>query len=286
MKLKITLLILICFTKIYSQKIEKEVGEIKITKDVYYFNYYLKSEKRKTAKNEFYFDNLGKILEKITFGTQHYSKLNEIGMIEQYTYQNENLIFKKRWISSCESCNFTAYDTEYIYDQQNRLIKQIFSNPISEPFIYKYEKDTIEIHSGNYYIQKIYDKQKRVTQHNQIFEKTNKIRWQYLYEYQNKCRIANFQTYYGDGKENSKKEIVNYNSENQIISKEIFNYFKTKIVYKYSKNGLIKKIKEYQNSAQNEDYKLLRLTKFKINRKPKNLNSEVIGLVNSELIDE
>lgn len=289
MKLKITLItliILICFSKIYSQKIEKEIGEIKITKEGYYFEDYLKSKKRKVSKSEFYFDKFGKILEKISYGRHHYNKLSVIGNIEQYEYLNGNLVTVKDWISSCESCDFSLYKTQYIYDEQNTLIKKTYTNPISEPSIYNYEKNKTEIHSGNYYIQKIYDNQKRIIQCNQISEETNKIRWQYLYEYKDNFRIGNFQTYYGDGKENSKKEIVAFDKENRIISKEIYNYNRTKIVFKYSENGIINEITEYECSLEKEDYKLLRLTKIKINKSPKKLTKEIIEEINLELSNE
>lgn len=95
MKLKIILLFLICVSKIYSQKIEKEIGEIKITKEGFYFEDYKKSKKKKIEKIEFYFDSLGQILEKITFGRRHYSKLNVIGEIEQYFYSNGNIKTEK-----------------------------------------------------------------------------------------------------------------------------------------------------------------------------------------------
>lgn len=284
MKLKIILLFLICVSNIYSQKIEKKIGEIKITKEGFYFEDYKKSKKKKTEKIEFYFDSLGQIIEKITFGRHHYSKLNVIGEIEQYFYSNSNLKTEKKWIIGCSNNDYTVYDTEYIYDEQNVLIKQIFSNPISEPFVYKYEKNKTETHFGDYYNQKIFDEQKRIIQFNQVIEKTNKIRWQYLYEYQDNCRIANFQTHYGDGKENSKKEITYFDNQNRIISEEIYNYNKTKRIFKYSENGIINEIEEYENGIENDDYKLSRLTKIKINRKPENLTTEIIKKINSKIM--
>ena len=282
MKLKITLILLICFSKIYSQKIEKEIGDIKITQEGYYFENYIKSKKRKVSKSEFYFDKFGKILEKVSYGRQHYNKLNVIGDIEQYSYENGKLISKKHWISICENQSFSLYNTELIYDENNLLTKEISSNPISDPFVYKYEKNKIEIHSGNFYIQKIFDEQKRIIECNQIFEETNKIRWQYLFEYRDNCRIANFQTYYGDGKENSKKEIIVFDNNNRKISKEVIDYGKTKYIYKYSENGIIEEIAEYESSLEKEEYKLLRLTKIKINKSLKKLTKEIIEKINSE----
>jgi len=285
MKLKITLICLICFSKIYSQKIEKEIVEIKITKEGYYFEDYEKSKKRKVSKSEFYFDSLGIILEKISYGRQHYNKLNVIGDIEQFFYQNGNLKSEKHWISNCENESFSVYNTDLVYDENNLLIKEIFSNPISEPFVYKYEKNKIEIHSGNYFIQKIYDEQNRIIQCNQIFKETNKIRWQYLFEYKENYRISNFQTYYGDGKEHSKKEIIYFDNDNRKISEEIFDFGRTKIVYKYSTQGIINEITEFESSTKSEDYKLLRLTKIKVNRLPKILTKEIMDKVNLKVMD-
>ena len=283
MKLKITLILLICFSKIYSQKIEREIGEIKITQEGYYFEDYLKSKKRKVSKSTIYFDNSGKILEKISYGRQHYNKLYLIGDIEQYSYEKEKLTSKQHWISSCENESFSVYNTQLIYDEHNILTEEIFSNPISEPFVYKYENNKTEIHSGKFFIQKIFDEQKRIVECNQVFEETNKIRWQYLYEYRDNCRIANFQTNYGDGKENSKKEIIIFDKDNRKISEEIIDYSKTKLIYKYSKNGIIEEIGEYESSLEKEECKLLRLTKIKINKSPKKLTKETIKKINSEL---
>lgn len=283
MKLKITLLFLICFSKIYTQKIEREVGPIKIT----YETYHLKdSKKTKTEKSKYYFDDTGKLLEKISFGNQHSRKLNFIGEIEQFTYLDEKIISEKRWYSDCICKNgkFITYTTDYFYDENNLLIKKLFSNPITPPFLYKYEENKTEIHSGDYYTQQIFDNQKRLIQFNQMSEATNKIRWQYLYEYQDNITIAHFQTYYGDGKENSKTETRYYDLQKRIKSEEIINYNKTKILYEYSKDGILNKIKEYESSIKSEDYKLLRMTKIKVNRKRTSLSTEAIKKINSQLI--
>ena len=57
-------------------------------------------------------------------------------------------------------------------------------------------------------------------------------------------------------------------------------------MYKYSENGIINEIAEYESSLEKEDYKLLRLTKIKINKSPKQLNKEIIEEINSELSNE
>ncbi|PTT14463.1 hypothetical protein DBR27_04140, partial [Flavobacterium sp. HMWF030] len=105
-----------------------------------------------------------------------------------------------------------------------------------------------------------------------------------LYEYKNNCRIGHFQTYYGDGKENTKSEIINYDLKNRIISQEIINYNKTKIVYKYSEKGIIDKIEEYESPLEQNDYKLSRLTKIKINKIPKSISTTISEKLNPQLL--
>ena len=144
MKLKIILIFIICFSKTYSQKIEQRIGSIKITKEVYY----LPDEKnKKIEKYEFYFDTDGKLLEKISYGTPHNEKLNFIGKIDQFSYSGNNLLSEKNWISNCncKKGKFKLYTTDYIYNENDLLIKKVSSNPISSPFVYKYEENKKEM---------------------------------------------------------------------------------------------------------------------------------------------
>jgi very-short-patch-repair endonuclease len=57
-------------------------------------------------------------------------------------------------------------------------------------------------------------------------------------------------------------------------------------MYKYSEIGIINEIAEYESSLEKEEYKLLRLTKIKINKSPKKLTKEIIEEINSELSNE
>lgn len=82
MKQILLILFIITLPKIYSQKIEKKIGAFAITETGYSFNE--KNKKRKISKSEFYFDEYGKILEKIEYGRHHYNKLNVIGKIVQF----------------------------------------------------------------------------------------------------------------------------------------------------------------------------------------------------------
>jgi hypothetical protein len=286
MKCKIILLLLIIFCKTHSQ-IERRNGEIQITKEVFFFEDYNKSKKRKIAKVEFYFNEFGNILETISYGRQHFNSLKVIGDIEQFTYQNGNLVSKIYWISSSENEEFSAYTIQYIYDDKNVLIKKVFSNPLSPPQIFTYSENKTEIHSNEtVYCQKKYDSENRIIELNQIFEDTNKIRWQHLFSYRGNCKFGNFQTYYGDGKDNSSTEVLCYDKENNLISKEVIDFTKTKFIYKYSKNGIVTEIKEFESPMEFKGYKLLRLTKFKINKTVGNESQIRIQKINSELIGE
>ena len=74
-------------TQLFSQNIEKRIGDYKVDFSTYRFS---KSEKKiKFQKAEFYFDKSGKILEIIGYGRHHYNKLNVIGYIEQFEYNND-----------------------------------------------------------------------------------------------------------------------------------------------------------------------------------------------------
>lgn len=291
MKLKTTLFLLIFFSKIYSQKIEKEIGEIKITQEGYYFKDYLKSKKRKLSKTAFYFDRSAKILERISYGRHHYNKLNVIGEIEQFYYNKDKLELSKSYISSCKSCGFNLYYYKLSYDEKGRLLHEKRFRGENDSLLgvttYIYKPNYSETHfNGTIYYQKKYNSENKITEFNQVLEDTHKKRWQYLFEYKENCRISNFQTYYGDGKENSEKETICFDSQNRKISKEIIDYRKTKINYKYSDNGLINEIEVYESVLEKEDYKLLRLKKIKANRMPKEVTQEVIEKINSELIGD
>ena len=87
-------------------------------------------------------------------------------------------------------------------------------------------------------------------------------------------------------KENSQTETECFDSDKRIISKEIVALYKTKTTYSYSESGILSEIKEYESSNENENYKLKRLTKIKVNIKPKELTQEASGKINSELITE
>uniref|UniRef100_UPI000553D990 hypothetical protein n=1 Tax=Flavobacterium gelidilacus TaxID=206041 RepID=UPI000553D990 len=94
----------------------------------------------------------------------------------------------------------------------------------------------------------------------------------------------NFQTYFGDGKENSKKEVETFDSQNRIITKEIISSYNTKLLFTYSKNGIISEIKEY-NSYGNGEYKLEYSIKYNFKCKTRKLNSQVLSKLNAVLID-
>ena len=274
-------------TQLFSQKIEKRIGDFKITISTYRFED--SKKKNKIGKEEIYFDSLGKTQEKIKYGRHHYNKLNIIGSIEQFQYENEQLIFSKRYISYCKSCQFNELYTKYKYNNNNELISEnTFSkenDSIFMSFEYRRKEKITEIHSDKYtYIQRVYDDDSKLIELNQIFEDSNKIRWQYIYKYGENFKEANFQTYYGDGKDHSKKEIENFDSQNRIVSKEIISNYNIKLVFTYSKNGLLNEIKEY-NSHSNGEYKLEYSIKYNFKGKTRKLNSEVLSKLNAVLIE-
>lgn len=285
----IIILLLLTTSKFYSQKIEEEVGDFKITKVGFHFSD--KNKKKKISKTEFYFDTFGKTLEKISYGKPHYGKLDVKGEIEQFFYSENRLDSSKKYVSECFTCGYYLFYSKYNYDENNNLLSEktfrgendsLFFNIT---YINKPNYSETHFNSTTYY-QKKYNSENKMIEFNQVFEKTNKIRWQYLFEYFNNCKVGKFQTYYGDGKENSKIETECFDSESRIISKETIALYKTKKTYSYSENGILNEIKEYECFFEKDGYKLKRLTKIKVNRKTKNQSKQVIEKLNSELINE
>lgn len=265
---------------------EKKIGAFAITGTGYSFNE--KNKKRKISKSKFYFDEYGKILEKIEYGKHHYNKLKVIGKIEQFYYDNEKLVLSKSYNSYCKSCEYYQFYTKYEYNKDQILITEKTYRSLNDSLsmeVKHVDKSNIkETHFGeSTFYQYIYDSENRLTQLNQVFEETKKIRWQYIYEYLDSCRIGNFQTYYGDGKENSKKEIECFDSQKRLTSKEIIDNYKTKVIYAYSKKGILKEIKEYQ-SLSNSEYKLSYILKLEFKGKAEKLTSDALIKINTELI--
>jgi hypothetical protein len=285
----IVILFLLTTSKFYSQKIEKGIGDFKITKEVFHFNE--NNKKKKTGKSEFYFDAFGKIIEKISYGKPHYGKLDVIGEIEQFIYSKNRLESSKKYVSECFRCGYYLYYSKFNYDENSKLLSEKSfrgendSLFMATTYIYKPDYSETHFNSPTYY-QKKYDPENKIIELNQVFEETNKIRWQYLFEYSNNCKIGKFQTYYGDGKENSKTETECFDSNKRIISKEIIAFDKTKITYSYSESGILNEIREYESLNENKNYKLKRLTKIKVNRKPKELTQEASEKINFELTTE
>jgi hypothetical protein len=286
MKHKILIFFLIIFINSYSQKIEKRIGAIKIKKESF-----LIEKKKKISKSDFYFNSSGMILEKIKYGKHHFNKLNTIGEIEQFLYSNDKLELTRKYISDCQNCSYYQYYSKLKYNFDNKLINQnTFRGEndslfMSAQYIYKPKIEEIHFNSLTYYENK-YDDENRIIEQNQIFEKTNKIRWKKEFAYLKNKRVCKFQTYYGDNNENSEVEITTYNSENEIISRETFREKnKTRLQYYYNKRGIIEEIEEYE-SIEKSEYELKYSTKFKICKKIKNINKKVIEEINKELIGE
>lgn len=285
MKQIILILSLFYFLESFSQKIEKKIGEFRITEESFSVE-----SKMKINKSDFYFDKSGNILEKIKFGRHHYNKLNIIGEIEQYTYSDSKLLKSKKYISSCRNCPFSLYFSKYSYNNENMLIRENVyygeSDSLFMSFDYINKLNTKEIHSNSTtYIENKYDDENRIIEQNQIFEETKKIRWKKEYVYSTNIQVNKFETFYGDGNENAKIEIIKYDSHKRIVTREIFREkTKTLLCYYYAENGIIKEITESEN--HNENYKLTHTTFFKIKRKEKYIDKLTVEKINSQLIDK
>lgn len=284
MKPKILILLLFSFFNSYSQKIEKKIGDFRITKESFFVE-----NKKKINKSDFYFDKSGKILEKIKFGRHHYNKLNIIGEIEQYFYSDNNLFLSKRYVSSCRNCSFSLYLSKYNYNDNKLIHKNVYRGESDTLFMsldYKYKPNAKEIHSNSStYIENKYDNKNRITEQSQIFEDTKKVRWKKKFVYAINFQVNKFETYYGDGDENTEVEIIEYDSQKRIISKEVIREkSKTFFHYYYAPNGIIKKIEE--SESYNDKYELKYTTNFKIKKRDKSIDSLTVDKINSQLICE
>lgn len=138
-----------------------------------------KVKKRKVSKSEFYFDNFGKILEKISYGRHHFNKLYVIGNIEQYFYENDKLYLSKEYTSSCKSCDFYQFYTKYNYNENKILIgENIYYGEIDSLFMsikYIEKLNVKETHfNQSTFNQRVFDSENRITQFNQVFEDTKR----------------------------------------------------------------------------------------------------------------
>lgn len=287
MKKIIYIIYFLSISQLFSQNIEKRIGDYKMEITTYRFSEIEK--KVKFSKAEYYFDNSGKTLEIIGYGRHHYNKLDVIGYIEQFEYNNDLLKLSKKYISWCKSCEFDETITKYKYNNKNELTDKILLNSEEDSAIlnikYLKKDNSLEIHTGeSTYIQKIFDVNSKILELNQRYENTNELRWQYLFNYGNNWKQSNFQTYYKDYENYSKKEIEYFDKKKRIIKREIISSLKTKIVYIYSNKGFLKEIKEFE--IYNDNFKLKYLKKFKIKGKTRKLKNEIIDKINKELMGE
>jgi hypothetical protein len=288
MKQKILIILLFCLLKIYSQKIEKRIGDIHVAKEEYYFDDLKKSDKRKINKSEYFFNNEGQVLETISYGTAHFNDLKNAGRIEQFFYINNKLDLSKSYSTSCNGCEYHVLYNKY--DENNNLIsdnsyyEKNDSLFMSTNYIYKPNVKETHFNELTYY-ERIYDSNNNLLELNQRFEDTKKIRWQRLYNYFDNSTVITFKTKYNDGAEKSEFEIKTYDIEKRLISHEIIGIGKTKKEYFYAINGFLEKIKEYRLNIDGK-YEKNRLTKFKVDKKQKYLKPVYLQKINSDLIEE
>lgn len=283
MKQKILILFIVCFLKTYSQKIEKKIGDFRITKESFIL-------KKKKGKSDYYFNKSGEILEKIQFGKHHSNKLNIIGEVEQFSYSDYKLLYSKKYVSDCLNCSYYLYYSKFKYGNDNKLISEDIyrkeSDSLFMSFNYVYKPNVTEIHSNSStYIENKYDDENRIVEQSQIFEDTKKVRWKKELVYAIDVQVNKFQTYYGDGNENTQMEIIKYDSQKRIISKEIIREkSKTLLDYRYAQNGIIEKI--FESESYNDKYELKYVTNFKIKKRGKYLDKLTTDKINSQLLYE
>lgn len=266
---------------IFSQKIEKKISSVKVEKDYFYRN-------DKRGLEEIYFDDQGNILEKLRFGSQHRrKKLNQIIAIYQYLYNEGKLTLSKDYLLLGQEKEYREYYTKYKYDNEDMLLNETSYTAENDSLFmtinYINKQNVSETHfSESTYLQRKYDSQKNLIEFNQIFENSDKIRWQNKYEYSDNCRTEDHQTYYEDGNNTSTKSITCYDSKKRIISHESKTYFERSEFF-YASNGIVSKI--IRTRLDNNKYVDVEVVKF-ISHNTNILSDEAINLINKNLLED
>lgn len=278
------------------QELTKKVGEIEVQLIYHYFkvdsNY--KPTKKKTNKKnrpytKMYFDSKGVLLKKIGFGKHHNTDLRLTGYIEVYIYENKKLIQSIKYESDYQKRVYPYWRTEYIYNKMGQLINDSMfyyqTDSLFHETTYEYDlnsNNTKSIFNPTYYYQRDFDLKNRITSLKQIYD--SKLRWEWNYTYSNNQRIGIFQTYYNDGEDYSKKEILTFNESGQLIETEekyiLSSGLDDKMKFFYDKNGIISKIEQYE--AYENEYVLVSYTDIKVKSKL-SLNSSIAEKINEQI---
>lgn len=298
MKKTLFILFLIISSFSFGQSLSKKVGEIEVQLIRHYFkrnsDYELtkrKSNRRNRPFAKMYFDSSGVLLKKIGFGKHHNTDLRLTDKIDVYHYSNNRLTESITYESDYEKNVYPYWKSKFIYNDKGQLIDDsryyYKTDSLTHKTTFKYDSNSNKIKSifnQTYYYQREFNSINKITSLKQIYD--NKLRWDWIYTYYDNKRIGIFQTYYNNGKDYSKKEILTFNTKGLLIESEEKHITKSGLDQKtklfYNDNGIVIKIEQYESHGFEEGYELVSYIKIKTKSKvkidfriAKNINEQI-----------
>ncbi|WP_258105894.1 hypothetical protein [Marinoscillum sp. MHG1-6] len=252
-------MLIFCVSDLFCQNYDDEVGSVHLSltsQQIISNKDGLPTTKVTNKKNLPYlkldFDSVGSLLKSESFGKHHNPDLRLTDKIEVFEYRN-GLLFKSiEYESDYNSKVYPYFRTEYVYNDSAQLVDEstyYFESDslfFQTTFVYDAKNNrTKSIFNPTYYYLREFDSLNQITSLKQIYD--NKIRWDWTYSYTDSTRTGKFQTYYSDGKNNSKTEIRRYIGS-QLIEVEEIGIIHSLKKFEYYENGLIQKISEYRKT--------------------------------------
>lgn len=281
MKKTFCILTMLFALNLFGQNLTDKVGEIEVELISHSFkrNSDYELTKRKTNKRnrpftKLYFDSNGILLKSINYGKHHNTDLRLLNEISVFKFdENGNKIREDIWGTDYEKNLSHKYYRIFRFNDSQKLTSEKLYDKTTDTLFtktdYWYNKkgeyQGVKFDSL-YYYKREYNKDKKLISNSQIYD--GKLRWDWKYNYVDNLRIGVFQTYYNDGKDNSKKEIRTYDKDGRLIEikklqiNRVGLEEKTKI--KYDKNGIIKRIEEYELYSQEDGFELVSYLDIKV----------------------
>jgi len=294
--MKQALLLLTCLFSVcgYSQDIAEKTGQIEVRLIPHTFKLNKNDEptnritnRKKRPQEVLYLDSAGVLLKKIRFGKHHNASLKILDNITLYTCTNGVVDGYVEYESDYNKKIYPHWKTRYTYNDKGQLTddsEYYYDNDsLFMKSTYEYDENSNPvktIHVPNLVYNKTFDAINRLISFQQIYK--DSLQWEWKYSYEPNQRTGLFTTYYSDGKNYTKKEVITYDGDGNIVEQEE-RYTSgltvgKKSTYSYDK-GLISKIEFYAYYNDDCIYKKTSFTDVKIKTSLK-LDEDVCKKVN------
>jgi hypothetical protein len=250
------------------------------------------SNKENKPRKYLYLDTLGNLIEEVGYGKYHNRDLRVLDYVTIYKYEESKIIESIKYETSYEDNIYPKYRTKYFYDEKEQLIREEVleydNNRIFMQLDYTYDSMGNRIKScidNTCYI-RTFDDENRVLSLQQFHE--NNLRWEWLYTYTESSRVGNFKTYYDDGKNWTKQEIILYQNGNlkQVEELDTSDDALSKMSkYHYNRLGLITRIEYYRKYSLVEGkYEFIRYEDIKTRIACK-FTKQLVKQINNTVLD-